>query len=311
MQQIPSEQEEDKNLDLTDEKDEDEAENSIDGKNGIPAAVVKEESVETKSEDIISTISSQPEQNNLYNLEFRGNTWEYFKIYMLNLFLTIITLGIYSPWAKVKNKRYLQSHIFLDNQNFEYHAKGKNIFLARLVIFVAILFLLVIGAVFPQYAITSGILSSIFFVLIISWAHVNSFSFNAKMSSYRNIRFNFNKKYAFMVYFYFMLATGLALFVLPWLMRGYHNFKCSNHEWGNLKFLHGICEKPEDSETIKHKKPSIMKYIMVYWIGIAFLLLVAAGGVYLVTTIQNPVSQQSFTLSFAILFFITIYYDFK
>ena len=39
-------------------------------------------------------------------LEFRATGAEYFRIRIANLLLTIITLGIYSAWARVRRLRY-------------------------------------------------------------------------------------------------------------------------------------------------------------------------------------------------------------
>ena len=39
-------------------------------------------------------------------LSFNGSGMEYFKIWIVNVLLTIITLGLYHPWAKVRNHRY-------------------------------------------------------------------------------------------------------------------------------------------------------------------------------------------------------------
>ena len=37
-------------------------------------------------------------------LRFTGSGSEYFKIWIVNVLLTIITLGMYYPWAKVRNR---------------------------------------------------------------------------------------------------------------------------------------------------------------------------------------------------------------
>ena len=39
-------------------------------------------------------------------IEFSGSAREYFGIWIVNLILTIITLGIYSAWAKVRRQIY-------------------------------------------------------------------------------------------------------------------------------------------------------------------------------------------------------------
>jgi hypothetical protein len=49
---------------------------------------------------------NQPE----LSLEFSGSAREYFRIWITNLCLTLLTFGIFSAWAKVRKKRYTYSH---------------------------------------------------------------------------------------------------------------------------------------------------------------------------------------------------------
>jgi uncharacterized membrane protein YjgN (DUF898 family) len=49
-----------------------------------------------------------------YRFDFIGRTGEYFRIWVVSLFLSVVTLGIYSAWGKVRKKRYLYSHTELD-----------------------------------------------------------------------------------------------------------------------------------------------------------------------------------------------------
>ena len=58
-----------------------------------------------------------------YPVDFRGKTGEYFKIWIVNILLTVITFYIYSAWAKVRTKRYFYGNTFVDNSSFEYHAR--------------------------------------------------------------------------------------------------------------------------------------------------------------------------------------------
>src|SRR6476620_11445195 len=55
-----------------------------------------------------------------YQLSFSGTASEYFRIWIVNLALSIATLGIYSAWAKVRRKRYFYSQTSLDGEPFEY-----------------------------------------------------------------------------------------------------------------------------------------------------------------------------------------------
>src|SRR5712671_5446340 len=57
-----------------------------------------------------------------YRFDFTGLTGEYFRIWVVSLFLSVVTLGIYSAWGKVRKKRYLYSHTELDGTGFEFRA---------------------------------------------------------------------------------------------------------------------------------------------------------------------------------------------
>ena len=50
------------------------------------------------------------------------------------MLLTIVTLGVFSAWAKVRTKRYFNGNTFLDGGNFDYHASPWAILLARILV---------------------------------------------------------------------------------------------------------------------------------------------------------------------------------
>ena len=64
---------------------------------------------------------------------FHGRAGEYFRIWIVNIMLSIVTLGIYSAWAKVRNKRYFYSNTELDGSSFEYLADPVAILKGRLI----------------------------------------------------------------------------------------------------------------------------------------------------------------------------------
>src|SRR5437879_9460526 len=65
-------------------------------------------------------------------VQFTAAAGEYFRIWIVNLGLTIVTLGIYSAWAKVRKRRYLYSHTRIGGEGFEYRAKPLPILKGRL-----------------------------------------------------------------------------------------------------------------------------------------------------------------------------------
>jgi hypothetical protein len=54
--------------------------------------------------------------------EFSGSGSEYFRIWIVNILLTIMTIGIYSAWAKVRNRSYFYGNTRVHGAAFEYLA---------------------------------------------------------------------------------------------------------------------------------------------------------------------------------------------
>lgn len=76
---------------------------------------------------------SEPSPSGVYRFTFTGRTGEYFRIWVVSLFLSIVTLGIYSAWGKVRKKRYLYARTLLEDTGFEYRASPIAILKGRVV----------------------------------------------------------------------------------------------------------------------------------------------------------------------------------
>src|SRR3974377_559745 len=68
----------------------------------------------------------------LRQLFFHGSGGSLFGIHLVNTFLTIITLGIYYFWAKVRVRRYLLSESEFEGDRFAYHGTGQELFIGFL-----------------------------------------------------------------------------------------------------------------------------------------------------------------------------------
>lgn len=118
---------------------------------------------------------------------FTGSASEYFGIWIVNVLLTILTLGIYSAWAKVRRKRYFHGNTVLLGRAFEYHAKGSQIFVGRLIVIGALIAINVLGIIHPLFSLATWLA-----ILIgLPWLIRRSLRFNARVTSYRNVRFDF------------------------------------------------------------------------------------------------------------------------
>src|SRR5262245_52514343 len=65
--------------------------------------------------------------------QFSASGGEYFRIWIVNLLLTIVTLGIYSAWAKVRRLRYFYGSTQIAGSSFEYHGRPLQILKGRLI----------------------------------------------------------------------------------------------------------------------------------------------------------------------------------
>ena len=72
-------------------------------------------------------------------IEFKGKALEYFGIWLANILLTVVTIGIFSAWAKVRRLKYFYNNTNILENSFAYHATGWQIFKGRLIAFVVIL----------------------------------------------------------------------------------------------------------------------------------------------------------------------------
>ncbi|MBC7804143.1 MAG: DUF898 domain-containing protein [Candidatus Parcubacteria bacterium] len=120
-------------------------------------------------------------------LQFTGRAGEYFKIWIVNICLSVITLGIYSAWAKVRRKRYFYGSTLLQGSAFEYLGKPVAILKGRILVVIAFAAygfakefnLLLAGAIFAALA------------LMLPWIVQRALQFNARNSMHRSLRFGF------------------------------------------------------------------------------------------------------------------------
>lgn len=152
----------------------------------IAEQVLEDRGITTHEVDSVTSESSSNDSKELA-FRFTGNVGEYFRIWVVNVFLTIVTLGIYSAWAKVRTKRYFYGNTVLDGSPLDYDAKPTAILKGRLIAVAVIAVYLVTINYYPG---TEPFFVLAFFILL-PWLLVKAFAFRARYSSYRNVRFGF------------------------------------------------------------------------------------------------------------------------
>jgi uncharacterized membrane protein YjgN (DUF898 family) len=120
-------------------------------------------------------------------LRFTGTGAEYFRIWIVNLLLTIVTLGIYSAWAKVRRVQYFSRNTTLDGAAFDFHGNPLSILKGRIVA------LLLLGAY--QYAFGLSFFTGIvvFGLLLLVLPHLlrGALRFRLFNTSWRGLHFAF------------------------------------------------------------------------------------------------------------------------
>lgn len=147
-------------------------------------------------------------------LKFDGNGSDYFSIWIVNTLLTIITLGFYSPWAKVRKLQYLARVTSLGKGRFDFHGDPKAILKGRILALVTFGLYSFGSSINQVFAIVGVIL----IYIAIPWIFIKSQKFKMTNTSYRGVRFSFRatnrdgykiwKKYAM---FPALLIIGFAI----------------------------------------------------------------------------------------------------
>jgi uncharacterized membrane protein YjgN (DUF898 family) len=130
-------------------------------------------------------------ETRVYPFAFTGDAKEYFRIWIVNLFLSVVTLGIYSAWAKVRKKRYFYGNTWVADANFDYHGEAIAILKGRVIAVLALIAYNVSGHYLPRL----GMFVLLILMVAAPWLIVRSMQFNAVNSSYRNLRFGFHGRY--------------------------------------------------------------------------------------------------------------------
>lgn len=168
-------------------------------------------------------------------LRFTGEAGEYFRIWIVNICLTVITLGIYSAWAKVRRKRYFYGSTLLADSGFEYLADPKAILKGRIIVFAAFVVYVILKEA-HLYALLSLLLG---FLAALPWVVVRALQFNARNSAHRNVRFGFESNYremsAFLALPVFLVPLTLG-FAYPFYLQRKRKYFLERSSYGSVRF---------------------------------------------------------------------------
>lgn len=207
--------------------------------------------------------SYQDSHYTIHPFIFQGLGGEYFKIWIVNILLSIISLGIYSAWAKVRNNQYFYGNTYLNNASFEYTALPMQILKGRIVAVVALFAVNTISQIMP----TVG--SILFFLIFLAmpWVVMKALAFNARNSRYKNIHFNFAQNFgeSFKVFvllpILYIITLGLAF---PYFQYRLKKYIVANHYFGKSAFTFTL-DKAEEFYYVYIKAFLLMILLIVIY----------------------------------------------
>ena len=168
-------------------------------------------------------------------LSFTGTGGEYFRIWIVNLLLTIVTCGIYSAWAKVRKLRYFYGSTHLASSSFEYHGNPIAILKGRVIA----VGLLIAYYWAPKISIFAGFAMVALLGLVMPWLIWKSLQFKLHNSSYRGIRFGFGGT-VWLAYYTYLILPVLSAFtgnlLAPFVHQRIKKFQHEESRFGRDNF---------------------------------------------------------------------------
>jgi uncharacterized membrane protein YjgN (DUF898 family) len=183
----------------------------------------------------ISGDRAGPAHHGVSKLVFHGSGSEYFKIWIVNLVLSVLTLGIYSAWAKVRSQQYFHSNTELAGSRFAYHGLPRSILIGRGLVaglFLSAMALAQLGSPIAFVFFIGGI-------ALIPWLMAGSMRFRAAMVSWRGVRFSWTGSTG-KAYLLTLKVIGLTIITFGiYYFAGHHRFKrllIDNLHFGDAAF---------------------------------------------------------------------------
>jgi len=213
---------------------------------------------------------------------FHGRGGDLFGIYVVNWLFTVLTLGIYYPWAKAAVLRYLYQETEFDNSRFSFHGTGKEMFIGFITVIAVFVGLFI--AMFSFIALAEstgqpwlagvGMLSvyGVLFVLLPFAIH-GAMRYRTSRSSWRGVRFGYRGDKSTLVQKFIggALLTVITLGIYgSWFTIDLRRYIIGHVRFGSVKFGY---------------KGNGTEYFVLNFVGV--LLSIVTLGIYLFWYMKN------------------------
>lgn len=121
------------------------------------------------------------------DIRFTGQGSEYFRIWIVNLLLTIVTLGIYFPWAKVRKLRYFYGNTLVGGDPLDFHGDPRKMLRGYLLVGL----LLILYSLAGQFSVLAGVVAVVAVLALVPALIRAAMRFRLANTSWRGLRFHF------------------------------------------------------------------------------------------------------------------------
>lgn len=189
-------------------------------------------------EDLAIEVAVQEKE---HNIAFKGKGAAYFGVVVVNWLLTMLTLGIYYPWAKARQLQYLYGTTEINNDPLSFHGTGKEMF--KGFIKAILLFVIIYGIFFALLILEFPLIGTLFFYLsiiaILPLVIHGSIRYRMSRTSWRGIRFGYrgDRKTLTLNFFKWIFFTIITFGLYnAWMTMNLRNYLLGNIKFGSLKF---------------------------------------------------------------------------
>ena len=180
-------------------------------------------------------------------LVYDGDIGDLFGVFLMNLILTIVTLGIFRFWAITRIRRYLWSHMRFEGMRFTYTGKGGELFLGFLFAMLILIALAIglglaavaLAAVHPVLAAIPVAAGYIGLFVLFGAAHFSAQRYRLSRTEWRGIRGGMQGwalRYGLSWFLYLILVAITLYQAVPWMQVGLARRRINASRFGSAVF---------------------------------------------------------------------------
>lgn len=176
---------------------------------------------------------------------FYGSGGALFGIYLRNILLTILTLGVYYFWGKNRTRSYLVGQVEFEGDRFAWHGTGKELFLGTLKLgLIAVPLVAVVGGLPLVWEsewteLITNLVAGVAYAVLVPLAVVGSRKYRMSRISWRGIRFSFRgrmRDYLKILFRGSFMSTITFGLYYPYFQVNTRKFATEHSYFGNARF---------------------------------------------------------------------------